>query len=134
MHTSMMGKRDFFQGAMYETLLKAEVATAGAQKPYVFAGFITPAYIPIEEIIGMGGVGLATHTPIHQQVALRTDSSIATTLLKIGRGQETVLQSNLALEIEPREATKLQVGFNLFQDMRRKEYHTWWSMTASYTF
>ncbi len=134
MHTSMPSKQDHFQNDKYETLLKATLAASSTRKPYIFIGFLAPAHIPIEEMIGMGGVGLATRTQVQQNMAITTDTAIATTLVNVGQEPETTLRSKIALEIEPRDAVKLQVGFNLFQDMQRKKYYTWGNVGVSYAF
>ena len=133
LHVNVSNKQDFFQDDAYETLLKAEFIVS-QQKPYVFIGLITPAYVPIREAIGMGGIGITTHTAIHRYVAIHTDSSIATTLLNFNREQETVAKVEFALETEPSNLTRIRAGFNMYQDIRRKEYYTWWDLTASYTF
>ena len=137
MHVNQ-GGTDFFQGDVYETLVKAEL-TAGAQRPYIFTGLIVPAYVPIERVIGMSGFGLVTQTPVYSDAAwsvgIHTDSSIATSLLNINREEETMVRTRFAMQAQG-EGTPLEMGFgfNLYQDIRRKEYTTWWDFTLSYMF
>ena len=129
MHTGM-------EYNVYETILKARLDTA-KQKPYVFLGFITPTDIPIEKIFGMGGVGISTYTELHENLALCTDSSIATTILNINgeeKMQKTVLRGKVALETNIQESTKLEMGFNIFQYVQKREYTTWWNVRAIHTF
>ena len=134
MHTNTKMSQSHFRGNAYETVLKAELTTS-AQKPYIFLGLITPdAYIPVTEGIGLGGIGLSTETPVHKNVTICTNSSIATTMLNIGMEQETVLQSSIELKVKPQDAVKIGIGFNLFQDVRREKYCTWWGINGSYTF
>lgn len=140
MHTDK-GSVDFFQGDRYETLLKAGFASLvdSAQKPYLLAGLIVPAYVPVEEIIGMGGFGFVTHTPVYNGIAwsvgIHTDSSIATSLLNINHEQETVVQSRVAMQTQIQNSPlKIDLGFNFFQDVQRKEYKTWWDFNLSYLF
>ena len=137
MHTAT-DSTDFFQHDMYETILKAELADS-AQKPYLFAGLIMPAYTPPEEILGMGGFGLTTHVPVHNGAGWKTgihaDVSIATSLLNINHESETVMRSRAALQTQSKSAPlEISLGFNLYQDIQREEHNIWWDLSLSYLF
>lgn len=122
----------------YEIVLKAQFDASEERKPYVFMGLITPAQIPIEEMMGLGGIGLSTYTKIYKGVDLKTDSFIATTLLKSGgigkKVEETVLKTKIALATQPQSGTTVEIGLNVYQDIRREKYYTWWSASATHRF
>ncbi len=137
MHTAQ-GATDFFQDDMYETLLKAELANS-AQKPYLFSGLIVPAYVPVEKMVGMGGFGFKTHTPVYNDAAwgggLHTNTSFATSLFNINREQETIMRTRVALQLQSKSSPlEIDFGFNFFQDIRREEHQIWWDLALSYLF
>ena len=135
MHKSMPTKRDFFQDDSYTYVLKAEYAKAKTHKPFVFVGMLTPAYVPIQKVIGMGGLGVVTHTEITPSAAIHTNSSIATTLLQVGwKESKTMARSHITLELQLQQTTKVQIGFNVINDLTNEEYHTWWSAGIAQTF
>lgn len=136
-HTAQ-GNDDFFKEDMYETVLKAELAS-GTQRPYIFAGLMVPAYVPIEQVIGMGGFGFMNHIPIYSGVGwntgIHTNTFIATSLLSVGRESETVMRSRVAVQTQIESIPlKVDLGFHLFQDIQREEYKIWWDIILSYSF
>ena len=137
MHTAT-DSDDFFLHDIYETILRAEMAN-GTQRPYVFTGVVVPAYVPIEKVVGMGGFGLINHVPMHNSPGWKTgihiDTSVAMSLLNINREPETVVQSRVTLQMKSKNTPlEIGLGFNLFQDIRRKEYNTWWDFGVSSQF
>ena len=137
MHTAT-DSEDFFMHDVYETVLKAELKT-GAQSPYIFTGVVVPAYVPIQEIVGMAGFGLTTHIPVYSDAAwstgIHSDTSIATSLLNISHEPETVMQARVALQTRTTDAPLvIDLGFNFFQDIRRMKYSMWWDVNVSYLF
>ncbi|MCY4576927.1 MAG: hypothetical protein OXB96_00630 [Candidatus Kaiserbacteria bacterium] len=134
MHAMSPNNRDFFQGDAYETLLKAGLTVSDNPKPYLFLGMVQSAYVPVDKAIGIIGAGLATRTAVHPLIAINTESSIATTLFNFNFEKETFAKMKAALAFNFSDAAEIEAGLNIHHDLLREEYHSWWSVRASYAF
>lgn len=133
---------DFYQDDRYETILKAELANNAQQKPYVFAGLIVPAYVPIEQMLGMAGLGFAGHLPTYDgelcNMGILVNTSVGTSLFNIEREPETVTRTRIALQTQMKVMPlEIDFGFNIFQKLRQKDEYKvkiWWDVGLSYLF